>query len=74
MEATVWVTSEGYPIELTDVFVISYIYDSFLIEFVNWIVIWKFENNTFKSIPREPQVQGEYKSLSLKPQVQDRDT
>ena len=54
--------SERYLIESTNVFVI------------NWIVFWKFENNIFKSIPLEPQVQGDNKSLSLKLQVQGRDT
>ena len=49
----VLMNSERYLIESTNVFVI------------NWIVFWKFENSIFKSIPLEPQVQGDYKSLSL---------
>ena len=56
--------SKRYLIELTNIFVISYIYDSFLIEFVNEIDFWKFENDIFKSIPVESQVQCDDKSLS----------
>ena len=59
------VNSERHLIELTNICVISYIYDSYLIEFINWIVFWKLENNIFKSIPLEPQRQSDYKSLSL---------
>ena len=50
------VNSEKYLIEFANAFLISYIYKSFLIEFVNWIVFWKFENSIFKSIPLEPHV------------------
>ena len=41
----------------------------FLIKFVIWIAFWKFENNIFKTIPLEHQLQGDYK-----PQVQGRGT